>query len=84
MIPVDWIGEAPRTVRVWAFHILGQGCSSQGGGIFLWKAVENYWERRVLHPLRPYRERFDLGFQKRWEDHPQMRVLRWLNALVGS
>jgi hypothetical protein len=37
---IDWVGEALRTVPVWAFHILGQGCSSQGGGIFLWKAVE--------------------------------------------
>jgi hypothetical protein len=70
MIPIDRVGETLRTVRVWAFHILGQGCSSQAGGIFLWKAVENYWERRVLHPLRPHRERFDLGFQKRWGGPP--------------
>lgn len=47
-IPIGWVGEAPRTVPVWAFHILGQGCSSQRGGIFLWKAVEKLKQLRAI------------------------------------
>ena len=67
---VGCVEETLGTVPLCAFCILGKGCSSQECGIFLWKAVENYWERRVLHPLRPHRERFDLGFQKRWGGPP--------------
>jgi hypothetical protein len=34
-----------RTIPLWAFRILGQGCSSQGMDFFLWKVVEKSLER---------------------------------------
>jgi hypothetical protein len=38
-LPLD-AGNALCTFPLWAVYILGQGCSSQERGIFLWKAVE--------------------------------------------
>jgi len=34
------VEDTLRTFPVWAFCILGKGCSSQEGGVFLWRAVE--------------------------------------------
>jgi len=68
---IDWVGEALRTVLVWAFHILGQGCSSQGGGIFLWKAVEKSpqnegWEGSLrLRSGQAFRLRVPTRFARR-------------------
>jgi len=36
----DFLPEFSLTFLFWAFCILGQGCSSQHWGFFLWKAVE--------------------------------------------